>query len=75
MHKGVEELPVLESGNSESLGQRLKKREEAVSLLDPVIVKLENHNNRKYLTHRYSFICGLILLLISRGFEHAYKLL
>lgn len=71
MHtQGVKEVFVLETQSNQPLEERLRGYQEGVSVLDPLITKLEKQNRWKYQIHRYSFVGGLCLLLVSRGFEH-----
>ena len=72
---GVKEIPVLETKENESIEERIQKYQEAITLLDPLLVKLESQNSWKYQIHRFGFVIGLFLLLVSRGFEHITNLI
>ena len=66
--KGVEELFVLETHSNQTINDRLSQYEKGVAVLDPVIIKLEKHGYVKYQIHRYTFVAGVVLLIIARAY-------
>ena len=66
--KGVNEVFVLETNSNESIPQRIESFRKAVTVLGPVIEKLEHSNFRKYNVHRYFFVVALACLLGSRSY-------
>ncbi|RKY83803.1 hypothetical protein DRQ11_12530 [candidate division KSB1 bacterium] len=66
--KGVQELFVLESNSKQTINDRLSEYERGVAVLDPVITKLEKHGYVKYQIHRYTFVAGVVLLIIARAY-------
>ena len=72
--QGEHELFVLETNETESIVDRIRSYQEGISVLDPIIEKLDKDNTIKYTVHRYTFISGLLFLLLSRGFIPARNL-
>ncbi len=66
--KGVNDIFVLETNSNQSIAQRIESFRTGVSVLGPVIDKLERSNFRKYKTHRYLFVAALVCLLGSRSY-------
>ena len=66
--KGVQEIHVLETNSNQSIAQRIESFQTGVSVLGPVIDKLERANFQKYKTHRYLFVAALVCLLSSRSY-------
>jgi hypothetical protein len=66
--KGVNEVFVIETNSNQSIPQRVESFRTAVTVLGPVIEKLERSNFRKYNTHRYLFVASLVCLLASRSY-------
>jgi len=73
--KGVKELFVLESQANQSIEDRLSEYKKGVSVLDPVITKLEKHGSVKYQIHRYTFVVGVFLLMFARGYIPMKKII
>ena len=66
--KGATEIYVLEDEKDQPIEERIKNLNEGIKALNPVIKKLERHNNIKYKTHRVSFLLGVISIIVARGY-------
>lgn len=73
--KGMNEVFILETNSNQPIPQRIESYQNAVDGLAPVLEKLERSNSRKYNTHRYLFIAGLVCLLGSRSYSPMMQLL
>lgn len=75
IQQGEHEIFVLETNRLENITERIRSFQEAISVLDPIIVKIDKENSIKYTVHRYTFISGLVFLLLSRGYIPVSNLL
>ncbi|MBI4205628.1 MAG: hypothetical protein HY527_11435 [Betaproteobacteria bacterium] len=66
--KGVNEIFLLETNSNQAIPQRMESFRTALTVLGPVIEKLERSNFRKYKVHRYLFVASLACLLGSRSY-------
>ena len=67
--KGVEEIFILETNSNQPIAQRIESFRTGVSVLGPVIDKLERANFWRYKTHRYLFVAALVCLIGSRSYS------
>ncbi|MDT8310548.1 MAG: hypothetical protein RQ732_03785 [Methylophaga sp.] len=67
--KGERELHVIQTGQKQSLDERIANSENAIEILNPLIQKLQYENGVKYMIHRYTFIIGISLIVVSRSFS------
>jgi hypothetical protein len=67
--RGEKELHVLQTSSTESIADRIQSRENAVHILGPVIATLETHNAMKYTVHRWSFLAGVLCIVVSRAWS------
>lgn len=72
--KGVSEISVLLTGSTEKIDETLENNRAALVILDTVIDKIDHHNLLKYRTHKYAFVFGVLLILLSRGWDPASKI-
>jgi hypothetical protein len=72
--KGVQELFVLETKSNQTIKERLSEFQQGVTVLDPVITKLEKQGNIKYQIHRLTFVVGVISIMIARAYIPMKKL-
>lgn len=73
--KGVKEAFVLETQTNQPIDERIRYYQNNISVLDPLIKKLERQNHWKYQTHRYCFVLGFSMLLVSRSYHHVMTLI
>jgi hypothetical protein len=73
--KGVKELFVLETHSNQTIEERISEYQKGVTVLDPVIIKLEKHGYIKYQIHRYTFFVGVFLLMFSRSYIPMKKII
>ena len=66
--EGAAEVFVLEAQSNQAIDDRLAQYERGVTVLDPVITKLEKHGFVKYNIHRYTFVAGVALLVFARAY-------
>lgn len=69
--QGQTELLVLESGTRQPISERLVHRNAALAVYDPLIAKHERKVFVAYDIHQYSFVLGLVVAIMARGFEPA----
>lgn len=73
--RGRTEVFVLQTATTEQIEERVQYDREALRIFDSVISKLDRHNMYKYTTHKYTFVIGVVCLVLSRGYVPAKKII
>lgn len=72
--KGVKEAFVLETQTNQPIDERIRDYQNYIAAVAPLITRLERQNHWKYQAHRYCFVAGLSMLLVSRSYHHVMTL-
>jgi len=75
MLSGHKEIYVLSTGQNQPLEERIQNLEEAVVLLTPLTNKLESWNTTKYIIHKFTFLFGIVFLIVARGIEPFFRVI
>ena len=73
--QGQTTIHVLETNTDELIPERIEAYKKYITALKPVIEKIVKNNFTKYTVHRYTFIAGLLFLLLSRGYIPARNII
>ena len=66
--RGAKKVYVLETNSEITLDERLKEYEKGLSVIDPIIITLEEKGLFKYKLHRAAFVFGLSFLVVARAY-------
>lgn len=69
--QGQTELYVLESNSKQPISERIRNRENAISLLTTHITKTERKHFIKYNFHIYGFVLGILCIACARAYAPA----
>lgn len=72
--KGETEIFILQDEKNQPIEERIQNLQKGINALNPLIEKLECHNNIKYNIHRITFLLGVLAIMIARGYVPAYNI-